>query len=217
VKVRAFNGHGESDDSPVLAVRTPPVGPVPSAPTGLKAVRTGPNDVTIEWIDTADNETGFQVYISADQTTFRAYASDPPNFKAHFVRGLQSGTAYWFKVRAFNANGESADSPILPVRTTAADTTPPPAPGNLQATDVGARSVQLKWDDGSNGTTTFRVAKSRDGGWTWTHVGSTELGITTLRVGNLAPGKIYRFKVRAARVTEFSEYSNEIEVQTSRE
>jgi hypothetical protein len=83
----------------------------PLSPTNLKVANVAAhdntrNDITITWVTNSFNETGFEVWRSTDGTTFTQIATLPPNSMSFTDSKLGAGT-YFYKVRAFNANGES--------------------------------------------------------------------------------------------------------------
>ena len=75
----------------------------PLAPSNLNADPVSQSQVNLQWIDNSDDEDGFKIYrganlivtLPADSTTFQD-------------TGLQASTSYQYKVRAYNAAGESS-------------------------------------------------------------------------------------------------------------
>jgi len=75
----------------------------PLAPSNLNAEPVSQSQVNLQWIDNSDDEDGFKIYrganlivtLPADSTTFQN-------------TGLQASTSYQYKVRAYNAAGESS-------------------------------------------------------------------------------------------------------------
>ena len=88
---------------------SPTLPPAPAAPTGLAAAAASGTQVNLAWRDNASNEDGYRVERSADGgATFAFVANAPAGATAYAVTGLAPGTAYAFRVRAFNAGGDSA-------------------------------------------------------------------------------------------------------------
>jgi hypothetical protein len=87
---------------------TPPV-PVPAAASGLTlSARKG--SLTLNWTDNADNETGFLMERSVNGGGFVQIAQVGANVRTFTNSGLSKNTSYTYRVRAFNANGNSAFS-----------------------------------------------------------------------------------------------------------
>jgi hypothetical protein len=83
----------------------------PLSPTNLKVASVVAhdatrNDITLTWTTNSFNETGFEVWRSTDGTTFALIATLPPNSMSFTDIKAAAGT-YFYKVRAFNANGDS--------------------------------------------------------------------------------------------------------------
>jgi len=81
----------------------PPLTP-PAAPTALSAV-AGKRKITLNWSDNSSNETGFKVERSTDGVTFTQIATTT---SATYTNGsLTTGATYHYRVRAYNAAGDS--------------------------------------------------------------------------------------------------------------
>lgn len=67
--------------------------------------------LNLTWTDNADNETGFLVERSTNGTDFSQIADIAPNSQAFTDNdNLSHGTGYWYRVRAYNAAGNSGYS-----------------------------------------------------------------------------------------------------------
>lgn len=87
---------------------TPP--PTPSAPSSLMAGSTTTSSITLTWTDNSNDESGFYIERSLNGTSWTQIASVGINISSFLSSGLSSGTAYYFRVRAFNSGGTSAYS-----------------------------------------------------------------------------------------------------------
>jgi hypothetical protein len=83
---------------------------VPSAPTLLTATAVSTSVISLGWTNNATDADGIYVERSSDGTNYAQIASLGPTDTAYSATGLASGTQYWFRVRAYNANGNSAYS-----------------------------------------------------------------------------------------------------------
>jgi Fibronectin type III domain/Bacterial pre-peptidase C-terminal domain len=80
--------------------------------------------VDLTWTDQSDNEDGFRIEQSTDGTTFTFVANVGANATGYAVTGLSASTSYYFRVRAYNAVGDSAWSNTAQATTPAV---PPPS------------------------------------------------------------------------------------------
>jgi hypothetical protein len=96
---------------------TPP--PVPAAPSNLTANAGNATTVLLSWTDNSNNEDGFRIERCTNNncTNFVQIAQAGPNTVNFVNGGLARNTRYRYRVRAFNASGNSAYSNIADVRT----------------------------------------------------------------------------------------------------
>jgi predicted phage tail protein len=108
-RVAAFNAGGLSAYSGEVAVTTPAV-TVPSAPTNLKATVVSPTQINLTWTDTSNNEDGFKLECKAGEAAEwkPVMGRTPANWTLFTDYGLEPGRTYAYRIRAFNAAGESA-------------------------------------------------------------------------------------------------------------
>jgi hypothetical protein len=92
-----------------------PNGAVPAAPSDL-AVSAGNgveyyrSQMILRWRDRSTNEVGFVVERSIDGAAFSAVGEVGPNGTLFVDRNLDSATAYYYRIRSFNAAGYSTPS-----------------------------------------------------------------------------------------------------------
>ncbi|MDX1905266.1 MAG: S8 family serine peptidase [Thermonemataceae bacterium] len=82
----------------------------PSAPSTLQATAVSSSQIDLTWLDNASNETGYKVENSLDGTNFTEIASLGANVTSYSNTGLSANTTYYYRVRAYNAGGNSAYS-----------------------------------------------------------------------------------------------------------
>jgi subtilisin family serine protease len=96
----------------------------PAAPTGLQIIAVRATEVDLSWTDNSTNEDGFFIEVAPGLT-------DPFPSSGNVLvvgggpstatyRGLTPGSSYRFRVKAFNAAGNSAPSNVVSVTTAAA-------------------------------------------------------------------------------------------------
>ena len=116
-RVLATNSVGDSafvQAGPFLTLAT--INP-PTEPTNLVATVQGANTVRLTWIDTATNESGFELERSGDATAWVPMLSAAANATAAQVTGLEPSTTYYFRIRAVGTTGFSAWVQTLAVTT----------------------------------------------------------------------------------------------------
>lgn len=81
----------------------------PTAPTGLSA-QSGPFEITLRWNDNSGNEDGFRVERQDSFGNFVQVAAVGANTRSYTDSPLSPSTTYTYRIKAFNAAGESAAS-----------------------------------------------------------------------------------------------------------
>jgi hypothetical protein len=110
-RVRAYNGGGDSSYSNTATATTSAASPAPvAAPINLSATTVSATRIDLKWTDSANNETGFKIERSPNGTTFTEIATVGENVTAYSNTGLACATFYHYRVRAYNAAGNSAYS-----------------------------------------------------------------------------------------------------------
>ncbi len=205
-RVRATNALGDSANASVASATT---ASTPAAPSTLVATpAAGSLQINLTWVDNSNNETGFIIERSPNGTDTWTQVGMPAANATSFSdsSGLSEGTAYFYRVRATDALGDSANSNVA-TATTAAK---PAAPSNLLATAAtGTLEIDLTWTDNSNNETGFIVERSLDGSTNWTQVGTPALNATSFSDTNgLVAGTTYFYRVRATDALGDSANSN---------
>ncbi len=130
----------------------------PDAPYGLNASSQSATSVTLNWKDHSTNEKGFKLYRSTELSgTYSEIASVTANVTTYTDRSLSPGTAYFYKLVAFNDIGNSEETSVLETATLANNL--PATPGNLSATANSDLSVSLAWTDNSSNETRFDIER----------------------------------------------------------
>lgn len=81
----------------------------PTSPTDLLALYVAQSTIQLTWNDKSSNETGFIIFKSVGTNlSYSAIDTVPKNTKLfHDTKNISSGTAYYYKVSAYNKAGES--------------------------------------------------------------------------------------------------------------
>ena len=101
----------------------------PATPSGLVAMAKSSSAIVLEWNDVA-NETGYKIERRRDGTTdpWTQIATVGANVARYENGGLASNTTYLYRIRAYNAAGNSAYSPVAWATTPNTPLPPPPPP-----------------------------------------------------------------------------------------
>jgi hypothetical protein len=209
-RVLAFNGSGNSAATGTVTVTTTAVSLAPAAPTNLEATAVTTSSVTLGWTDNSSNENGFCVERLIGSTWTQIGSTPDSNITTFSHTGLDSGTAYSYRVLAFNGSGNSAATSTV-TATTVSVNQPPAAPSGLSATPASGKNIDLAWTDNSSNENGFAIERRKSGG-TWSQVGSTDSGATTYRDGGRKSGTTYVYRIRAFNRNGNSAYTAEARV-----
>lgn len=201
-----------SDYGTVTTLPPPPAPPVVEE-TG---VYKGTNFIYVVW-NPSSNATSYQIDIAYDPQ-FTSYVPGYNNlsvtgvdmgpYKRHEATGLKSGTTHYFRVRAVNAAGVSANSNVR-----SATTLGPHAPTATGPSNIMATSFRANWNNVS-AATSYKLDVSADNFSTFTYNDVTVNG-TWHTVVNLSPNTTYSYRVRSVNAEGTSESSNVISVTTA--
>jgi hypothetical protein len=107
-RVRATGDAGASGWSNTASATTAAL--TPAAPTGLVATALSRSQIRLTWTDASSNETGFRIERSTNGTSFSQIASVGAGVTSYTSTGLSKNRTYWYRVRAYNAAGNSSYS-----------------------------------------------------------------------------------------------------------
>ncbi|MBR9974567.1 MAG: fibronectin type III domain-containing protein [Bacteroidetes bacterium] len=147
-RIRAFNALGASSWSAGVSVMTPSM-PVPGAPFGVSVEATGPQSLQLTWVaPSPPYQSGFEIQESTTgkETDFVRVVPDAHEGATHYLRtGLSPETRYYYRIRAFNASGNSPWSPVVSASTMKLDLQLPSAPTNATARALGPDAIRIDW------------------------------------------------------------------------
>jgi hypothetical protein len=107
----------------------------------------------------------------------------------HTDNGLNYGTDYTYRVKAFTDENESGYS------TSNTTTMSIPSPSNLTATPIDDQSIQLTWSDNCSFESGYRLERS-DGG-SFTQIAEVDADVTEHTDNGLNYGTDYTYRVKA--------------------
>jgi hypothetical protein len=216
-RVRAFNAQGNSDYSNEANATTnaPPLLP-PAAPTALTAEAQSTTQIRLAWADNATNETGFKIERSTTAGSGYAEITQVGAGVINFTdNNLQAGTRYFYRVRAFNAQGNSDYTNEASTTTSAPTPLPPAAPTALTAEAQSTTQIRLAWADNATNETGFKIERSTTAGSGYTEITQVGAGVVNFTDNNLQASTRYFYRVRAFNAQGNSDYSNEANATTS--
>jgi titin len=203
-RVRAFNGLGSSSYSNQAIATTLP--DPPATPSGLTAITMSNTQINLAWQDNSSNETGFKIESKLNSAvTYTEIATVGANVTSYSSTGLAVNTAYNYRVRAYNAGGNSVYSNVANA-TTLPNT--PAAPSGLAATTVSNNRIDLSWQDNATDELGFIIERKIGAGGVYGVIDTVGANVKTYSSLSLAGGTQYFYQVRAYNAGGNSAYSN---------
>src|SRR6185295_12615604 len=80
---------------------------LPARPDALEAATVSSTQISLSWHDGSTNELGFQVEQSLDGIAFAPAGAVSSNVTSYSAIHLKPGVRHYYRVRAFNAIGQS--------------------------------------------------------------------------------------------------------------
>ncbi|MBN1673690.1 MAG: lamin tail domain-containing protein [Kiritimatiellae bacterium] len=154
----------------------------PAAPSGLTAQSASTSRINLAWQDNSNDEQGFKIDRRQSGTsTWARVGTVPANATAFSDTGLPAGTHYYYRVKAYNGDGDSDYSDVASAATTLAPLTGFTAYNDL-AWFAGQRSANI-----TAYTTTNAFPTGVDGGPLVDHATGASLGVQLTVRGGSAP------------------------------
>ncbi|MFN7138617.1 MAG: putative Ig domain-containing protein, partial [Limisphaerales bacterium] len=177
----------------------------PSGPSGLTATAASNSQINLAWTDNSGIEDGFRIErATASGGPFSQIASVGANVKTYSNTGLAAGTTYYYRVRAYNAAG---NSPYSNTANATTKQTVPAAPSALTATAVSDVQINLSWTDNSSNEDGFRIFRSTDG-TTFTAITTVGANVKTFSNTGLSGNRTYWYRVTSYNSAGNSANSN---------
>ncbi len=110
-RIKAVNAEGGSNYTAQFDITTSEAAIAPLAPSNIQATAQSAGSIRISWQDNSDNETGFLIEraddVNGQPGGFAQIATAGSNSQSYLNTGLVAQTTYHYRVRAYNAVGES--------------------------------------------------------------------------------------------------------------
>lgn len=149
---------------PACEQSEPPGGETPpDAPTGLTTSAISTQRIDLSWSDNSDNENGFRIERAIGTSgAFAEIDVIAEDLTSYASTGLVADTEYCYRVRAYNAEGDSAYTNESCATTLPTTSSPLGAPSDLLAVENGSQ-VDLSWTDNATAEVGFEVQRSTTG------------------------------------------------------
>ncbi len=165
----------------------PPSGP-PAAPSGLAATPQGGTRVVLSWSDNSFDETGFYIERSTHPTLYFQQVGATAASRGGFTDwGLEPADCYYYRVRAYNAAGQSAYSATVMAKW---------HPTNFTATALSSSRLRLTWADVS-GESGYVLERGPGPFGPTSHLVSLAPNVTSWTDSTCSKGAAYLYRVRA--------------------
>jgi len=184
----------------------------PSAPSNLTATATSCNNVNLSFSDNSNNESGFKIERKESGGTYSEIATVPTNTTTYADTTVQAQKTYYYRVRAYNAYGNSSYTNEVNVTTPACGTIPN-KPTNLSASALSTTEIKLTWSDNSDNEDGFKLERKEEGG-TYAEIKTLSANTTSYTDTGLKPNTKYYYRIRAYNSVGYSDYSNEANATT---
>ena len=175
--------------------------PFPLAPENFIAVLDDDStQIDLEWMDVAENETGYLVERSTDGINFTAILELPADAFEISDTGLAPNTTYFYRVRGTNSVGVGEYSAVASASTVTA-TAPPAAPVAVAArADDGVNHFRsrmvVRWQDRSTNEAAFVIERSVNG-VDFVRAGSVGANVNTFIDRGLQSATFHYYRVSA--------------------
>jgi len=109
--VVAHNGLGSSSSNELYAYTSACASSIPSSPSGLSAYAVSQSQINLSWIDNSSNENGFKIERKTGSGgSYSLINTTSSNTTSYSNTGLSANTTYYYRVYAYNSNGNSGYS-----------------------------------------------------------------------------------------------------------
>ncbi len=175
---------------------------VPNAPT-VTYSRISDTSLNLTWTDNSTNESGFKVEKKEGLAgSWYEIASLSQNVTSYSVTSLNTGTVYFFRIKAYNTLYNSYSySNELEVSLAL-----PGAPSNITMRALSSSQIEINWTDNSNNELGFIIERQQSSG---IFMEAGRVGQNTVRFvdSGLSSNQVYVYRIRAYNNSGSSAYT----------
>src|SRR5205823_11603730 len=177
------------------------------------AVPASATSVSLNWINNATDQTGFHLDRATDfgftQNVITQNLPASPNSFPDTYTGLAPGNTFYYRLRAYNAAGDSSNSNVASVAIPLA----PPKPTNQQVTNVTTTEIDMSWQDNAgHAADGYKILRAINHG-TFSQVATlpptsrTPPSTYLWADMNLTPGYFYEYHIIAYNVSGNNDFA----------
>lgn len=179
----------------------------PASPTNLNATVSGSTQINLAWQDNANDETGYKIDRRLTNTSpWVTIATTNSNVTSYSDTQLIDGIKYFYRIYAFNSNGNSNFSNEVNATTTMN------APTNLVLQVLGNTQISLGWTDNSQSESAYSIEKKIGQSGQYSLLTDVASNVISYTDATVVPGQQYFYRVKGFNVNIASAYSNEVNV-----
>lgn len=218
VKVSGYDRCKSAESAPKHIVFDDQAPRILPSPFGFKAEAISPSKINLEWSDTSQNETGFEVWramntVQTAPALWEMVTLTEKDVTSFTDENVSPSHSYYYKIRAVNVSARSDYAPddqqILAVKTPA-DAEIPSPPSNVSVKPAGVNTVRLIWRPAIDNSTIreYIIFLNEDSI-------PTNSADTTFSINELITNRDYAFSVKAVdQAGNISQHSNVVHANT---
>jgi hypothetical protein len=174
----------------------------PISPADVIASAVSSSRIEISWADRSNAEFGFKIEKKVGSGgVYSEVDTVGPDVTNYDEMGQSDETSYYYRVRAFNAQGNSSYFNESNVKTHA-------PPSDLLAVAISKSRINLSWSDNSSNESGYEIWRRVAGNLNYSIVGTVAAGETSYADTNLSASTTYDYLVRAISTNSGSDFSN---------
>jgi alpha-tubulin suppressor-like RCC1 family protein len=182
--------------------------PIPASSLVITAVAL--SQIDLSWADNSNNESGFKIESRTLDTQYSLLATVGADINSYSDTGLNPGKVYYYRVRTYNAMGNSSVSNIAYTDFIRV------APSYLTTAVVLQGGINLFWNDNSPDESGFKIERRSSIYELWDQIAIVGAGITSYSDNDsFITDRVYHYRVRAYNGLGDSPYSNESYIAVS--
>ena len=208
-RIRAISSKANSD-----WLTSDDISTLPPTPTNITVTSLLDTSLTLSWVDNCTDELFYEVQrcVGLGCTNFTAALNSPlpANSVGYTSTGLTPNTYYSYRIRAVSALGAGDWGTLVDCLTA------PTAPTGFTNGTVSGTSIQFSWTDNATTETGYEVQSCVGVSCTnYTTLTTLASNVTTYTATGLNGSTVYKFRVRAIRGTDGSDWLNSNAITTS--